>query len=80
MAYDEDVAELERENKRLRGWLETIERVTDEEIGARFRTSSHKTEEQMAGKSQVYTMLSVPRNLARAALRGDPIEQIRRED
>lgn len=57
---------------RLRAWLECIERTTDEEIAVRFRTSSYKTEEQMAGKSVVYTMLSVPRNMARRALAGDP--------
>lgn len=67
-----DIADQQRvEIERLRTWLEAIERITDEEIGVRFRTSSHKTEEQMAGKSVIYTMLSVPRNLARAALRGD---------
>jgi hypothetical protein len=56
---------------RLRQWLECIHDLMDEEIGARFRTSPNKTEEQMARNSRVYGFLSIPRNLARAALRGD---------
>lgn len=84
---DTDVAKAQRaafcagaawsadEIERLRAWIGAIERITDEEIGVRFRTSSHKTEEQMAGKSAVYAMLLIPRNLSRAALRGDAFEQ-----
>lgn len=64
------LGDQQAEVERLRQWLACIERLTDEEIGARFRTSSNKSEEQMAGKSVVYTMLSIPRNLARGALSG----------
>jgi len=62
---------MDDEIQRLRDWLECIERLMDEEIGARFRTSSYKTEEQMGKNSTIYHLLCVPRNLARAALRGD---------
>lgn len=62
----------EAEIERLREWLGCIERLTDDEIGARFRTSSHKSEREMAKGSVIYTMLQMPRDLARRALAGDP--------
>jgi hypothetical protein len=70
--YAEIGREAASEIERLRAWLESIHDITDEEIAVRFRTSSQKTEEQMAGKSVVYTMLSIPRNIAKRALNGDP--------
>jgi hypothetical protein len=63
--------EKDAEITRLRQWLECIHDLMDEEIGARFRTSPNKTEEQMGRNSRVYGFLSIPRNIARAALRGD---------
>jgi hypothetical protein len=48
--------------------LGAIESACDEEICTRFGTSSHKTEEQIAGRSVIYSLLVVPRNIARAAL------------
>lgn len=59
------------ETERLRAWLECIERTTDEEIKARVPPHHSKTEEEMAGKSVIYTLLSVPRSMARRALAGD---------
>lgn len=64
------LAAANREIAKLRAALEAIESLMDEEIAVRFRTSSHKTEEQMAGKSVIYDLLVVPRNIARAALQG----------
>lgn len=61
----------EAEAERLRAALETIEAITDDEIGVRFRMSNHKSEEEMAGKSTIYHLLSIPRNMARAALKAE---------
>jgi hypothetical protein len=48
--------------------LEAIHAACDEEIKTRFRTSSHKTEEELGRNSAVYSLLVIPRNIARQAL------------
>ncbi len=62
----------ETEARRLRSWMEAIHSMLDGEIATRFRTSSHLTEEEVGRNSRVYHLLSVPRNMARTALAGEP--------
>lgn len=59
---------LVRERDRLREALHTIAVTCDEEIKRRYRTSSHMSEAEVAGNSPIYSMLALPRNIARAAL------------
>lgn len=51
----------------LRETLEAIEGVLSDEIAARFKGSS-KSEEQIGRGSVIYSLLSVPRNMARNGL------------
>lgn len=52
----------------LRAALQAIETLLSEEITARFGGHPSKSEETMGRKSSVYALLSLPRNMARAAL------------
>ena len=61
----------ETEEERLQGWLGAIHSMLDEEIGARFRIHSSKSEEQAGRNSRLYHLLMVPRNMAAAALKGE---------
>lgn len=58
------------EIERLREALVGIEKLLSDEITVRFGTSSHLTQAECAGKSVIYSLLVVPRNMARQALRG----------
>ncbi|MGJ8477234.1 hypothetical protein [Sphingobium yanoikuyae] len=54
---------------RLRGGLEAISDLLDGEIKIRWRDGqSNMNESEAAGNSTLYSLLSVPRNIARAAL------------
>lgn len=63
---------VETEAERLGGYMGAIFSMLDDEIAVRFRTSSHRTEEELGKNSSVYHLLSVPRNMARSALDGKP--------
>lgn len=67
--------ELERKDaeiNRLRNWLECIEQTTNDEIIARFGGHWSKTADQLGQRSKVYSLLQMPRDMARRALNGDP--------
>lgn len=64
MAKGFDGADVDR----LRAALEAIENLLTEEIKVRFGTSDHFTEAEVAGDSVIYSLLVVPRNIARKAL------------
>jgi len=65
----EDKADTLRANAdALAGALDAIHDLLDGEIAVRFRQSSSQSESEQAGKSRVYSLLVVPRNMARAAL------------
>jgi hypothetical protein len=64
-----ELAKLRADLARTTEALEAIFNLTDGEIEVRFRTSSTKTEEQMGRNSTIYSLLSLPRNMARDALR-----------
>ncbi len=68
----EGVEHWKAEAERLQDWLRCIHDILDEEIGLRFRTSSHRTEEEVGKNSKVYALLSPFRNMARTALKGEP--------
>ncbi len=63
---------VETEAERLSGYMGAIFSLLDDEIAVRFRTSSHRTEEELGKNSSIYHLLSVPRNMARSALDGKP--------
>jgi hypothetical protein len=65
LAKELDVAEASA--RTLREALQAIEGLLSEELAARFGHHS-KSEEEVAGKSVIYSLLAVPRNMARAAL------------
>lgn len=65
-------AQHEAEIERLREWLRCVHDLLDKEIGVRFRTSSHRTEEEVGKNSRVYALLAPFRNMARSALNGEP--------
>ena len=62
-------AAKDAEIARLRGGLEAISDLLDGEIKIRWRDGqSNMNESEAAGNSTLYSLLSVPRNIARAAL------------
>jgi len=63
--------DLVREIGRLRTALKAIHDATDDEIAVRFRTGN-KSEAEMGRNSRIYSMLVVPRNMARNALAAVP--------
>lgn len=60
------------EARRYKRALEALDGILTDEINVRFGTSSHMTPEQVAGKSRVYSLLVVPRDIARKALLPPP--------
>lgn len=56
--------------EKMRRALMAIEDLCDGEIKARFASDS-KTEQEVAGNSRIYTLLSLPRDIARNALKND---------
>lgn len=52
--------------------LRAIEDMTDGEIQARFGNHPSKTAEELGRNSTIYSLLVVPRNIARAALEAKP--------
>jgi hypothetical protein len=67
-AEPSEVARLRAQNEAMLAALKAIFYLTDGEIAVRFRTSTDKTEQEMAGQSVIYAMLCVPRNMARTAI------------
>ena len=54
--------------RRYKAALEALDALLTDEINVRFGTSSYMPPEMVAGKSRIYSLLSVPRNIARLAL------------
>lgn len=48
--------------------LRAIHTAMDDEIKVRFRRHPSKTEEQLAGKSVIYSILAIPRNISGASI------------
>ena len=67
MTAEGKLADVEAERDRLREALEQIEITCEEEIRARTAGMS----EAALGKSRILPILQVPRNIARAALKGE---------
>lgn len=66
-----DMMAIVNERDRFREALGIIERLCTDEIRARFGNHHSKTEEELAGKSKVYSLLVIPRNIARSALNNE---------
>ena len=60
--------------ERMKEALESIESLLSEEITTRFGGDAQISEEQMGANSRIYSLLVVPRNIARAALKDKPHE------
>ena len=67
---EQALAALEARNRELESALRGIESLCADEITTRFGGHSHKSEDELGRNSRVYSLLVVPRNMARAALKG----------
>ena len=66
------VLSLLADYERMKEALESIESLLSEEITTRFGGDAQISEEQMGANSRIYSLLVVPRNIARAALKKKP--------
>lgn len=68
LLISEENAKLRAEIERLRAALEAIESTCADEINARFGGHPSRSADEVGAKSAVYSLLVVPRNMARNAL------------